>query len=55
MQSQIQILYHFSTNLTIAEEGTLDLLAFLSHQPRFTKLCEMTGADKAMNPTTFAE
>jgi len=52
LQSQIRIPDHFSSFLTIAEEWILgDLLVFLiSHDTIFTKLGEMTDANKVMNP-----
>jgi len=53
--SQIQILDHFSTSPTIAEQGILvGLLAFLIQSPAdFTTLGEMTDAAKLLNPQHF--
>jgi len=40
--------------MRIQEKGIFgDLLAFLSHLPFFTKLGNMTDADKRMNPLYF--
>jgi len=53
IRPRIQIPDHFFTSLTITECGISDnLLAFLS-RPIFTKLSEMTDADKIMNPQHF--